>query len=284
MTVTLSALQLRALGSSACDETRSSTWESRNDPNCALRDRHLVLGLSACTNPYDPVQRGFAGGLWGAASGAAIGAAAGGGPGAALGAAVGGATGILGGVASTPPPPPGTYYGYPTYGFPPYGYPGCRYPAYGYPGYPQSAHAYPGSSDAPIYPGSPTYEYHHGDGDTRLTPALRPMSTMAPEDTLLVPVPQPMSTTVMRDIRLIPPLRALDYRATWGTELILMTQPTDIRAARSILTSRVTVMNIPRTPIQGIALRKIGRLGPGMAWSPLAESSPSRPTVRSRAN
>jgi hypothetical protein len=43
-----------------------------------------ALGLSACTNPYDPVQRGFAGGLWGAASGAAIGAAAGGGPGAAL--------------------------------------------------------------------------------------------------------------------------------------------------------------------------------------------------------
>ena len=36
----------------------------------------LALGLSACTNPYDPVQRGFAGGLWGAASGAAIGAAA----------------------------------------------------------------------------------------------------------------------------------------------------------------------------------------------------------------
>ena len=34
----------------------------------------LVLSLSACTNPYDPVQRGFAGGLWGAASGAAIGA------------------------------------------------------------------------------------------------------------------------------------------------------------------------------------------------------------------
>src|SRR5215471_7993838 len=63
----------------------------------------LALGLSAWTNPYDPVQRGFAGGLWGAASGAAIGAAAGGGPGAALGAAVGGATGIFGGVATTPP-------------------------------------------------------------------------------------------------------------------------------------------------------------------------------------
>jgi hypothetical protein len=45
----------------------------------------LALGLSACTNPYDPVQRGLGGGVLGAASGAAIGAAAGGGPGAALG-------------------------------------------------------------------------------------------------------------------------------------------------------------------------------------------------------
>ena len=76
-----------------------------------------ALGLSACTNPYDPVQRGLGGGILGAASGAAIGAAAGGGPGAALGAAIGGATGIFGGVASTPPPPPGTYYGYPAYGY-----------------------------------------------------------------------------------------------------------------------------------------------------------------------
>jgi hypothetical protein len=63
----------------------------------------LALTLSACTNPYDPVQRGLGGGILGAASGAAIGAAAGGGPGAALGAAIGGATGIVGGVASTPP-------------------------------------------------------------------------------------------------------------------------------------------------------------------------------------
>ncbi len=83
----------------------------------------LALSLSACTNPYDPVQRGLGGGILGAASGAAIGAAAGGGPGAALGAAIGGATGIFGGVASTPPPPPGTYFGYPAYGPTAYGYP-----------------------------------------------------------------------------------------------------------------------------------------------------------------
>jgi len=52
----------------------------------------LVLGLSACTNPYDPVQRTIGGGLIGAGSGAAIGAAAAGGHGAALGpAAVGSA-------------------------------------------------------------------------------------------------------------------------------------------------------------------------------------------------
>src|ERR1700730_6308409 len=84
----------------------------------------LILGLSACTNPYDPAQRFVGGGLLGAGAGAAIGAAAGGGPGAALGAAIGGATGAVGGIATTPPPPP---YGY-GYGYP--GYPGH----YGYPG------------------------------------------------------------------------------------------------------------------------------------------------------
>jgi len=62
----------------------------------------LVLGLSACTNPYDPAQRFVGGGLLGAGAGAAIGAAAGGGPGAALGAAIGGATGAVGGLATTP--------------------------------------------------------------------------------------------------------------------------------------------------------------------------------------
>jgi len=65
----------------------------------------LLLGLSACTNPYDPVQRTIGGGLIGAGSGAAIGAAAAGGHGAALGAAVGGAVGAIGGLITTPPPP-----------------------------------------------------------------------------------------------------------------------------------------------------------------------------------
>jgi hypothetical protein len=136
----------------------------------------LALGLSACTNPYDPVQRGLGGGLLGAASGAAIGAAAGGGPGAALGAAIGGATGIFGGVATTPPSPPGTYYGYPAYGPPAYGYPGYSgYPAYsgppgygypgysGQPGYPAYSgppgYGYPGYSRQPAYQGSPGYGY-----------------------------------------------------------------------------------------------------------------------------
>ena len=62
----------------------------------------LALGLSACTNPYDPVQRAIGGGLIGAGSGAAIGAAAAGGHGAALGAAVGGAVGAVGGLLTTP--------------------------------------------------------------------------------------------------------------------------------------------------------------------------------------
>ena len=67
----------------------------------------LMLGLSACTNPYDPGQRAVGGGLVGAGAGAAIGAAAGGGAGAATGAAVGGALGAITGAATTPPPPPG---------------------------------------------------------------------------------------------------------------------------------------------------------------------------------
>src|SRR5713101_5046593 len=70
----------------------------------------LFLGLSACTNPYDPVQRTIGGGLIGAGSGAAIGAAAAGGHGAALGAAVGGAVGAVTGLLTTPPPP--AYHGY----------------------------------------------------------------------------------------------------------------------------------------------------------------------------
>jgi len=65
----------------------------------------LLLGLSGCTNPYDPGQRALGGGLIGAGAGAAIGGAAGGGPGAAIGAATGGAVGAITGAATTPPPP-----------------------------------------------------------------------------------------------------------------------------------------------------------------------------------
>src|SRR5258707_14090331 len=68
----------------------------------------LTLTLSACTNPYDPVQRTIGGGLIGAGSGAAIGAAAAGGHGAGLGAAVGGAGG--GGPRAFPNPPPPAFY------------------------------------------------------------------------------------------------------------------------------------------------------------------------------
>ena len=65
----------------------------------------LILGLSGCTNSYDPGQRALGGGLLGAGAGAAIGAAAGGGAGAAIGAATGGAVGAVTGAATTPPPP-----------------------------------------------------------------------------------------------------------------------------------------------------------------------------------
>src|SRR5207248_6231824 len=81
----------------------------------------VAIGLSSCTNPYDPGQRALGGAAIGAASGAAIGAAAAGGGGAATGALVGGALGAIAGVATTPPPP--------AYGYPPprryVGYRGC---------------------------------------------------------------------------------------------------------------------------------------------------------------
>ena len=69
----------------------------------------FALGLSACTNPYDPGQRAIGGGLIGAGAGATIGAAAIGGTGAAIGAASGGALGAITGAVTTPPPPPPRY-------------------------------------------------------------------------------------------------------------------------------------------------------------------------------
>jgi len=69
----------------------------------------LAMGLSACTDPYDPGQRAIGGGLFGAGTGAAIGGIAGGGRGAVTGALVGGALGAVGGAATTPSP---DYYGY----------------------------------------------------------------------------------------------------------------------------------------------------------------------------
>jgi hypothetical protein len=85
----------------------------------------LALGLSACSDPYDPGQRAVGGGLLGAGAGAAIGGLAGGGNGALAGGLLGGAVGAVGGAATTPerphyvsggygssyPPPPPPYRG-----------------------------------------------------------------------------------------------------------------------------------------------------------------------------
>lgn len=60
------------------------------------------LGISGCSDPYDPGQRAVGGGLIGAGAGAAVGAVAGGGRGAAIGALAGGAVGAVGGAATTP--------------------------------------------------------------------------------------------------------------------------------------------------------------------------------------
>lgn len=78
----------------------------------------LALGVTACTNPYDPNQRALGGAGIGAAGGALIGGLAGGGEGALIGGLLGGAGGAVAGAATTPRPPPGYYR--------------RRQPAYGY--------------------------------------------------------------------------------------------------------------------------------------------------------
>lgn len=79
------------------------------------------LGLTACSNPYDPGQRAVGGGLLGAGTGAAIGSLVGGGRGAAAGALLGGGVGAIGGAATTPRgQAPQTYYPTTGYGQPVY--------------------------------------------------------------------------------------------------------------------------------------------------------------------
>ena len=104
----------------------------------------LAMGLSACTDPYDPGQRAVGGGLFGAGTGAAIGGIAGGGRGAATGALVGGALGAVGGAAATPSP---SYYGYGSNGYGSYGprYYGPRYYGSDYNGYGSYGPQYYGS-------------------------------------------------------------------------------------------------------------------------------------------
>ena len=88
------------------------------------------LGLSACTDPYDPGQRAVGGGLLGAGAGAAIGGIAGGGRGAAIGALVGGGAGAVTGAATTPNRPYYNQgYGQPVYQQAP---PAYYQPRYGY--------------------------------------------------------------------------------------------------------------------------------------------------------
>ena len=76
------------------------------------------LGLTACSNPYDPGQRAVGGGLIGAGTGAAVGGLLGGGRGAAAGAILGDGVGAVGGAATTPTAPaqqgysPSSGYGY----------------------------------------------------------------------------------------------------------------------------------------------------------------------------
>jgi len=113
----------------------------------------LSIGLTACTNPYDPGQRALGGAALGAGTGAAIGAVAGGGHGAAIGALAGGAIGAVGGVATTPPSPyyGGGYYQQPGYYQQQGYYQQPRY--YAQPGY----YPQPGYYQQPGYYGQPGY-------------------------------------------------------------------------------------------------------------------------------
>ncbi|MGI4944323.1 MAG: hypothetical protein ACRYHQ_27830 [Janthinobacterium lividum] len=79
------------------------------------------LGLSACSDPYDPGQRALGGAGIGALGGAALGGALGGGRGAAIGALGGAGVGAATGAVSTPSRP---YYQQqqPYYQPRPYGY------------------------------------------------------------------------------------------------------------------------------------------------------------------
>jgi hypothetical protein len=217
--------------------------------------------------PSNPVQRGFTGGLWGAASGAAIGAAAGGGPGAALGAAVGGATGIFGGVASTPPPPPGTYYGYPAYGyFPGYGYwvtvippidthPTCR-PA-------TDIQFIPVLPVTPVPRPMDTRE----TGDTPVIPLRRAMDTKAAKETPLTPVPRPMNTMAMRVTR--PTRLAISPKATEHTRPTLVPPAVETRGiwekprCRRLRTMNTrTRRRLPLTPFPIIDHRRSSSAAP----------------------
>jgi hypothetical protein len=114
----------------------------------------LAIGLSACTDPYDPGQRAIGGGLFGAGTGAAIGGIAGGGRGAATGALIGGALGAVGGAATTPST---DYYGYGSSGsgYNRYGSYGAQYYGSGYNGYGSYGPQYYGSG----YDGAGYYGY-----------------------------------------------------------------------------------------------------------------------------
>jgi len=95
-----------------------------------------LVGLSGCTNPYDPNQRTLGGAGIGAVGGALIGGLAGGGRGAAIGALTGAAVGGVAGAATTPqPPPPGYQPGYYPPAPPPPGYSQGNYPPPPPPGY-----------------------------------------------------------------------------------------------------------------------------------------------------
>ena len=238
--------------------------ESDNDPNCALLIAVAALGLSACTNPYDPVptrpRRGHIGsGFW-----CRHRAAAGGGPGAALGERSVGATGIFGGVASTPPPPSGTYSGLPSLRTSCLWVSGLCIPAT-QPGYGNRV------TGKPPYPLVPAMDIQ----DTRALPVPRAMGTRAHR---AADPPAPPGYGDPSHLENPTDLGSPDYerraksrvscsprfaelwitRGIWDASLILVPGAMAIRAIRLILPSPVSGTTIPRILIRVTPLPKNG--------------------------
>jgi len=115
------------------------------------------------------------------------------------------------------------------------------------------------------------------DLGSRITPFPPVTDTPATRNIPLTSARRATNTQPMKGTPLTQAHRAIDHRAIWDPPVTLVSSPTAIRTARFILPTRVPVMDLPRMDTPPIALPRTGRLGLGMAWSPLAEFVLSKP-------